>query len=144
MQNDTQKLYQQVLKGAQMGVSSIDEMLKRCDDSAFQQALLQTQNGYKEIAQEADAKLQQAGGIPRELPAHTRISTSFAVSMQTMADRSPKRMAKMVLTGMDMGDAEMAEELADMPHASDEARELASRLSHMQDKQRNLYERYLS
>lgn len=62
--NSTQEVCYEVLKGAQMGIDAIDELLKRCDDKSFVDVLLHTQNDYKKVAHAADVLLQKNGGIP--------------------------------------------------------------------------------
>ena len=47
-------LYEEIFKGAQMGIDSIDEIMRRTKDRQFRHELMRTQNDYKYIASEAN------------------------------------------------------------------------------------------
>ena len=137
-------LYEEIFKGAQMGIESIDEIMRRTKDRQFRHELMRTQNDYKYIASEANENIQRLGGTPQELPALTRMRTWSMVGMAALVDNSPKGMSDMLLKGMDMADKGMHESAKKYPHAERAAHELADRLLELQVGQRSVYRKYLN
>lgn len=140
----TLRLYEEILKGAQMGIDSIDEMLRKCDDQQFQEELIRTQNDYKYIAEEADEGVQRFGGTPHELSAMTRVNTWGRITAALFMDHTPERMSSMILGGMEMADQEMNKHLQEYAQADEAAKSLAHRLLDLQNAQRSVYRKYLN
>ena len=141
--NSTQEVCYEVLKGAQMGIDAIDELLKRCDDKSFVDVLLHTQNDYKKVAHDADVILQKNGGIPHELSAGIRMTTWGMVKSRTMNDNSPSRLSELILRGMDTAQKEMNEIKRENPDAHESSHKLADKLLKLQKEHRGIYESYL-
>lgn len=141
--NSTQEVCYEVLKGAQMGIDAIDELLKKCDDKNFVNVLLHTQNDYKDVAREADLLLQKNGGIPQELSAGIRMTTWGMVKSRTMNDNSPSRLSELILRGMDTAEKEMNEIKEEYPDAQESSHKLADKLLKLQREHRGIYESYL-
>lgn len=144
-EEQTLGLYEEILKGAQMGINSIDEILKKTEgEDAFQEELLRTQSDYKYIAFEANERIRQLGGVPRELPVSTRISTWGMIAARSVFDSSPENMSKLMLKGIDMADDALSDYQQRFINAEDRAKQLADRLQRMQTEQRSVYRKYLN
>lgn len=141
--NATQKLYDEIRNGAHMGIDAIDEMLRKCKDDTFRRELMDTQNEYKYIAQEAAEGLIAEGGTPEELTAGARMSVHWGVKAKMALHADRQAMARMVLKGMEMAEKELNRDGEAYQNASHQAHSLADRLLELQQKHKKVYEKYL-
>jgi len=140
----TQKLYGEIRNGAHMGIDAIDEMMKKCSDKVFLEKLLQTQQEYKNIAQQAADELIAEGGIPEELSAEARMGLNMTTKMRlAWKNHDERTMARMVLKGMDMAEKEMHRDGEAYRNASEKAHKLADHLLEVQEKHREFYRKYI-
>jgi len=140
----TLELYQEILRGAQIGIDSIDEMLKKSGDRQFAEELRRTQNDYKYIAFEANDRILEMGGQPKELSLMTKVNNWSMVSAATLLDSSNENISRLLLRGIDTADKSLSDYQDTYINADERAKELAERLLRMQDTQRNVYRKYLN
>lgn len=141
--NATQKLYDEIRNGAHMGIDAIDEMLRKCEEDDFRRELVETQNEYKYIAQQAADGLIAEDGTPEELSAGARMSVHLGVKAKMAMKHDRESMSRMVLKGMKKAEKELNRDGKAYENASPEAHRLADRLLELQQKQKKVYEKYL-
>ena len=64
-QKQTLELYQEILRGAQIGMGSIDELMKKSEDVLFREEMRRTREDYQYIAFEANERIHEMGGEPQ-------------------------------------------------------------------------------
>lgn len=140
-EEQTRQICHEVIKAAQMGIDSIDELLKVTEDKNFIKELIDTQNIYKEAAHETNALLLEFEGIPRELSAGIRIETWTAVKIKTVGGASSEKLSELILKGMNMADKELSEIKKTYPEADEKAYALLQKFLRLQKAERVKYEK---
>ena len=105
--NNTKKSETQVLdeitKGIKMGMDSISSVAEKIDDDKFKNALLDQYNGYNELLNRVDNKVQEFGNVPKDIPPMQKTMAHMEVKMNTAVDDSVSHIAEMMLQGTNMG-----------------------------------------
>ncbi len=114
---DTKRMYIEIKNAANMGINSIDDMLRRCADEYFRIELMHVQNEYRSIAM-------AAGGEETE-PEGSRMLTKMEAA----------------LIGEYVG---ADSEKSTYARADARAAQLADRLLTAQRRHRAIYKKYLS
>ena len=140
-EEQARQICHEVIRAAQMGIDSIDELLKVTEDKNFIKELIDTQNIYKEAAHETNALLLEFEGIPRELSAGIRIETWTAVKIKTVGGASSEKLSELILKGMDMADKELSEIKKTYPEADEKAYALLQKFLRLQKAERVKYEK---
>jgi len=99
----TLNLLKQVHHGSHMAVQGYDEVIKDTPDEEFRRTLMQMQNFYKEMASEANRRLQALGAVPEEPHALARAQIWASESLKTLFDRSPDTLLEVLSDGARMG-----------------------------------------
>ncbi len=90
-----------------MGLLSIDTLLKKATEPAFEKLLQDFRCEYNDIAMEAGSALADSGIVAGDTKTMAKIGLKSSVSMKTMIDPSPSHMAEMLIQGADMAVIEM-------------------------------------
>ncbi|MEI3416740.1 MAG: hypothetical protein V8Q43_04165 [Christensenellaceae bacterium] len=96
---------------------------------------------YAALEAAAEEMLKQSGGRPRKARV-PRAADCVTIYARTMFDRSPARLAGIVLTGFSKGGVALEETLAAHPDASREAKALCRRVLAVQEQERPRFQRY--
>lgn len=143
-QKQTLELYQEILRGAQIGMGSIDELMKKSEDVLFREEMRRTREDYQYIAFEANERIHEIGGEPKPLSMFMRMNTWGMVSASTLFDTSNEHMSELMLKGIGMADKELSDFQERYVNADERAKDLADRLIQMEDAQRSVYRKYLN
>lgn len=129
MQEDI-KLLEAVVKCGEMGTGTLDHLAGVNGNGAFAASMRVQQDEYEALRGQAAGLLAAMGRQPAQLTAMERLSTSMGVKMNTLADKSTRHLAEMLIQGSTMGIVDLTKALRDNPGASAEARNLADRMLH--------------
>ena len=99
---ETKVLYE-LNKGIKMGMDSISNVIESVKDQTFKQAILSQYNGYNELLNRVDTKLQEFGALPKDIPPVQKAMGYIEVKVNTSADNSISHIAEMMLQGTNMG-----------------------------------------
>ena len=100
--SETQVL-DEITKGIKMGMDSISSVAEKIDDDKFKNALLDQYNGYNELLNRVDNKVQEFGNFPKDIPPMQKTMAHMEVKMNTAVDDSVSHIAEMMLQGTNMG-----------------------------------------
>ena len=100
--SETQVL-DEITKGIKMGMDSISSVAEKVDDEKFKNALLDQYNGYNELLNRVDNKVQEFGNVPKDIPPMQKTMAHMEVKMNTAVDDSVSHIAEMMLQGTNMG-----------------------------------------
>lgn len=130
LSNNTE-IFNQVYKNTEMGTTSISELLKVVDDDNLKKTLTSQLNEYESIKNQAKREIRKAGAKPQTLNSFTKASSGIMIGLNTLMDKSPSHVSKMMIEGSTMGIVEITKCINDYenaPSTSKEAIELAKKL----------------
>jgi len=101
--NGNMELLNYIYQNAQMGTSTIEQLLGIAQDEAFQRQLQSQYDEYKDITGQAKKLLRDNGCDEKGLSAFEKARTYLMINMQTLADKSSSHIAEMMIIGSNMG-----------------------------------------
>ena len=132
------KLLEAIVKCGEMGRGTLDHMSDINENGAFAASMQIQQNEYEAIREEAARQLAAMGRSVEQLSVMEKLNTAMGVKMNTLADKSARHMAEMLIQGSTMGIVDLTKAMRDNPGAGAEVQALADRM--VQFMQRNIEE----
>lgn len=133
MEEQTATLLNEIVKNAEMGKNTIRQLLGIAEDERLKQHLHRQLATYEDLSKRAHAMLAVEGEEPQGQSAFTKWNAKMGVAMQTVTDRSPRKIAEMLIEGSNVGSTDLTKALRDAPNANPGAVALAERLQHAED-----------
>ncbi|MEG2596330.1 MAG: hypothetical protein RR989_07595, partial [Ruthenibacterium sp.] len=121
MNEKTVDLLNEIAKNTAMGKAAVEHLLKISEDAALCHHLHKQLALYEDLGKRAAAMLAVEGAMPKEQGALTKASAQVGITMQTIADKSPRKLAEMLIEGSHMGATEITEALRDNKGANEGA-----------------------
>ncbi len=140
-QDNTSAVLQTVHATAQMGKSTLGQLLAQSDDADFSAVIRKQQQTYAETAQRAARMLSERGEQPQRQPVTDALST-LGLRLGTMMDSSPAHMARMMIEGSAMGITALRQEL-DHGEPEESAARMARNLVSFEEKSIETLKKYL-
>ncbi len=97
------ELLNYIYQNSQMGLHSIEQLLKKTEDGKFKNHLSTQHEEYKAINTQARELLKEKGHEEKDLGAMAKLTTQFSINVNTLTDHSPSHMAEMMMQGSTMG-----------------------------------------
>ncbi len=135
MLSDTEML-QNIYKGVSMGREGILDVLKVAEDEKFRQALLQQLSEYDNLAESARHMLHQRGHTEEELSTMAKLSSQVMTTMKTINDKSPSKIAELMIKGNTMGVTQSIKNINDYQNGDERILDLSNKL--LQTEQNNI------
>ena len=132
------KLLEAIVKCGEMGRGTLDHMSDINENGAFAASMQIQQNEYEAIREEAARQLAAMGRSVEQLSVMEKLNTAMGVKMNTLADKSARHMAEMLIQGSTMGIVDLTKAMRDNPGAGAEVQARADRM--VQFMQRNIEE----
>ncbi|MDO5298952.1 MAG: hypothetical protein Q4F18_05950 [Clostridia bacterium] len=133
VEQDTIKLLRECDAGIQMGVASIDDVLPRVRDGAFQSRLKSCKAEHeklgKEIRKELD-RFHDEGKAPNPM---AKGMSSFKTNMRMAMDASDETIASLMTDGCNMGVKSLNQYLNKYEAADERSKDIAKRLIHLEE-----------
>lgn len=85
-----------------MGLVSIDSLLKKSTESAFEELLQDFRKKYNDLAMEIGSALAESGIVAGDVKSMAKMGVKTSVNMKIMLDDSPSHMAEMLIQGSNM------------------------------------------
>lgn len=101
--NKNAELLNYIYQNSQMGVHTLEQLIKITTDTIFKTQLEFQYNGYEEIHIEAKKLLNKNGYDEKGINTFDKVKTYLMINMQTMTDKSVSHIAKMLIIGSNMG-----------------------------------------
>ncbi len=109
-----------------MGLVSIDSLLKKSTESAFEGLLQDFRKKYNDLAMEIGSALAESGIVAGDVKTMAKMGVKTSVNMKTMMDDSPSHMAEMLIQGSNMALVEV-QKAVNGGSLSDYSRDVAQR-----------------
>ena len=130
MDDQTVLLLNEVVKNAEMGKNTVTQLLGITDDERLKIHLNRQLATYEDLSKRANAMLAvEAEGQN----AFTKLNAKMGVKIQTIYDKSPRKIAEMLIEGSHVGVTDMTIAIKDAPDANPGAIALAQRLQHAEN-----------
>lgn len=126
------EMLQYIYKTADMGVSGIDAVLKRLEESPVKEALEGQRKDYERIGREARRLLERQGAEVTQAGGAAKASAHWMAAGKLALDHSPSKVAEMTIQGTTMGITKTLKHLHDNPDGG-EAVELGQQLLALQE-----------
>ena len=136
--DDNTELLNMIVKTAKMGHNSLLQLVDITDNEAFKSSLRIQLKAYDIIHHEACVYLQQYGSEAEKQNEMARVGIYLSIKMKTLADKTTRHIADMLIQGSNMGIIEITKALKDFPSAQPDTKALANSFINMQ--QRNVEE----
>lgn len=141
--NGNAELLNFVYQNAQMGVNTMKQILDRVEDGSFKEQLRKQLTAYEDFQQEARKMLNENGFDEKGIGAFDWLKTYLMINMQTMMDAGEDHIAKMLITGSNMGIVEATQNIKRYENAEKDIIKLMERLLHMEEKNVEELKKYL-
>lgn len=122
-----------VYQNSQMGVTTIDQLLKIIDDDLFKKHLERQHQVYLEIHRDAKNMLHALHHDEKGISMLEKVRTYLAINMQTMSDNSSQHVANMMIVGSSMGIIDAIKNIHRYQDASKEVIQLMERLLYFEE-----------
>lgn len=117
-----------IRKGTQMGCFGIDRVIGKTADDGLRRDLTSQRAEYQQIYAKADQLLSKNGGKRVNISPIAKMSTGMMSAMQTMVNRSPSKIAEMMITGNTMGVTKSLRNLHNYHGGSRQVEQIAEKL----------------
>ena len=141
--NGNMELLNYIYQNAQMGTSTIEQLLGIAQDEAFRRQLQTQHDEYKAITEQAQTLLHDNGCDEKGLSAFEKIRTYLMINMQTLADKSSSHIAEMMIIGSNMGVIDAIKNSRKYRHADVEILALMEKLRLMEENNINALKAFL-
>ena len=128
MNEKTVTLLNDIAENAEMGKSSVEKLLTIVEDASLRHHLHKQLATYDDLLKRAHAMVSVEGAMPKEQSGLTKTWAQMGITMQTIGDRSPRKIAEMLIEGSTVGVTDMTKALKDADGANPGAVALAQRL----------------
>ena len=128
------QLLRSIHKNAEMGKTSIPQVLEVTKDPSLQSALRHQLAEYTDIAGKAADLLRRKGLEAEDLGPIQDFVSGMMVRAKTMTDRRNTHIAEMMIQGSTMGTIQMARQIHSCEAADGESMELANRLMRLEER----------
>lgn len=130
--NTTKDLLEQLCQDADMGQSSVKQVMAFTDDPQLHATLDKHLRDYQRAYDKAGALLEHEGNEPKHSSPMTKLMAHVGAEMQTFTDRSPSKIADMVIQGSTMGVTTITKQLHQYDGSDPAVKDLAEKHVEMQ------------
>ena len=134
MQNDNEKMLQEIVQNTEMGKNTLDELMTLTRDQQLKDEMLRQKREYRRLNQAAHTALDAIGAQAKGQSAAARMSVSMGIRTRTMLDKSTRNLATMLAEGSGQWVMDCKRAEKDYPSASPGAQQLCRELGEMQAK----------
>lgn len=131
---DTIKLLRECDAGIKMGISSIDDVVDDVQNQEFRELLNESRAQHQKLANEIVGLLVEHGDKGKDPNPMAKSMSHIKTSVQMMADRSDKTIARLMTDGCDMGVKSLAKYLNQYQSADEKSKDITKRLVEIEDR----------
>ena len=140
---DDLTILNEIHKGVTMGMSSLEEVSKKCSDSSFRNELSTQYNTYQTTLNKVNQTFSEIGEIPDDTPINEKIMGWAGIHMNTITDTSNTKLSEMLIQGYDMGVIKGFKLLNQNPEASQNVKDILNGFIRLQENNINRLKQFL-
>lgn len=142
--NRTVDFLNKVYKNAQMGEESITYLTDKVDDPQLLSDLQCQHKEYTDIADKAVGELSKQQALPQKQNPLSQIGVFAGVQMNTLTDKSPDKIAEMMIQGSMMGVIDMTRTLKEYSDTPSNVQKIGQDLIKLEENSIQKMKQYLS
>lgn len=149
MQQNTQaerntEFLNKIYKNSVTGSESISFLKEKVEDKNLLSDLQYQHMEYQDIQNRASTELSKLGEVPREQTPFAQMGMWSGIQMNTMLDRSPDKIAEMMIQGSTMGIIDMVRTIKQFPDVPQESKQIGEDLIKLEENSMQKMKQYLS
>jgi len=126
--NENIEMLNYVYQNAEMGKTTIEQILKEVKDLEFRDVLKEQLKDYEYVASQCDDLLNVGGKLPKGIDVMPKIMSYFKIKMDTLKDDTSSHIAEMMINGSTMGITDITKNLNKYSNVDNNVKDLSSRL----------------
>jgi len=126
--NENIEMLNYIYQNAEMGKTTIDQILKEVEELQFRDVLKEQLKDYQYVVNKCDTLLIESGKLPKGIDAMPKIMSYIKIKFDTLKDDTPSHIAEMIINGSTMGITEITKNLNKYNQVDNSTKDLASRL----------------
>lgn len=146
MENEEINVLDELNKGTSMGRDAIYFLLDKVEDESLKKELNREYDEYRELSNEIATLYpdysEDTSDTPKKTSTMNKMMTWYGIEMQTMLDKTPSKIAELVIKGMNMGIIE-GRKLLNNKSTNKEVEELINDYIDMQERALDKLKKYL-
>nr|WP_238882765.1 hypothetical protein [Clostridium sp. YIM B02551] len=131
------ELLNYIYQNAEMGESTIKQLIPMVNDQAFKNNLQSQLNEYKTIFDIADRKLKELNRESKGIGTLTKVSTYIMININTLVNKTPSHIAEMLIRGSTMGIIDITKKIKDYQNQDKQILDIANRLLKFEERNVN-------
>lgn len=123
-----------IYQNSDMGIISINQILKNIDDKEFKEILKEQLDDYNSIAKSSKELLREKGREEKDINMMNKIESYVSIKMSTMKDNTSSHLAEMMIKGSNMGIIDITKNLNKYNNIESSTKKLARNLLNIEEK----------
>ncbi len=140
---DDLTILNEIHKGVTMGMSSLEEVSKKTEDSNFKDELSSQFTTYQTTLNKVNNAFAEVGEIPDDTPMNEKIMGWTGIHMNTMKDTSNSKLSEILIQGYDMGVIKGFKLLNQSPEATQSVKDILNGFIRLQENNINRLKKFL-
>ena len=136
---DDLTILNEIHKGVTMGMSSLEEVSKKTEDSNFKDELSSQFTTYQTTLNKVNNAFAEVGEIPDDTPMNEKIMGWTGIHMNTMKDTSNSKLSEILIQGYDMGVIKGFKLLNQSPEATQSVKDILNGFIRLQENNINMF-----
>ena len=132
-----------IYQNAEMGKTTIEQILKEVKDLDFRDVLREQLKDYEYVIEKCDTLLNEEGKSPKGIDITPKIMSYFKIKFDTLKDDTPSHIAEMMINGSTMGITDITKNLNNYNNIDNSTKDLASRLLKIEQDNIEVLKQYL-
>ncbi len=140
---DDLTILNEIHKGVTMGMASLEEISKKCEDKEFIDELSTQYNSYQTTLDKVNEAFNEIGEIPDDVPINQKVMGWTGIQMNTMKDTSNSKLSELLIQGYDMGVIKGFKLLNESPEATQSVKDVLNGFIRFQENSINRLKKFL-
>lgn len=140
---DDLTILNEIHKGVTMGMSSLEEVAKKTQDSNFKDELTTQFTTYQTTLTKVNDEFASIGEIPDDTPLNQKMMGWTGIQMNTMTDTSNSKLSEILIQGYDMGVIKGFKLLNQSPEATQSVKDVLNGFIRLQENNINRLKKFL-
>lgn len=140
---DDLTILNEIHKGVTMGMSSLEEVAKKTQDSNFKDELTTQFTTYQTTLTKVNDEFANMGELPDDAPLNQKVMGWTGIQMNTMKDTSNSKLSEILIQGYDMGVIKGFKLLNQSPEATQNVKDILNGFIRLQENNINRLKKFL-
>lgn len=126
--NENVEMLNYIYQNANMGISTIQQILKEIEDIEFKDVLKEQLEDYIKMSRKVEDLLNKEEKQAKDISIMYKVTTYLSIKMSTMKDNTSSHIAEMMIQGSNMGVIDITKNLNNYKNIDNNIRSLAEQL----------------